>query len=146
MSTPSTQVRYPWRATLRTIFQFLTALAAAWALIVEALNLNPGIPWVAGSLALAAAITRVMALPVVEDLLQRFLPWLAASPREGKDSDFPGYETSGISDAKTLVSDILGMDHGGYDEPPSIDGLAAAEQVVETLRRDGWVPPSNSKE
>jgi hypothetical protein len=73
----STQTRYPWRATVRTVFAFLVGLAAAWALIIQAAGLGPGIPWVATSLTVAAGITRVMALPAVDDLIRRFLPWLA---------------------------------------------------------------------
>ena len=74
-----TQVRRPWRSTVRTVFQALIALAAMWALIVEALGL-PDWAWVTTSLAVAAGITRVMALPAVEVFLRRFVPWLAAAP------------------------------------------------------------------
>ena len=88
MSThPATQVRYPWRATARTVFQFIVALAAGWALIVEALGVDASAPWLATSLAIAAAITRVMALPVVDALLSRYLPFLAAtSPGDPDDA------------------------------------------------------------
>ena len=74
---PSTQTRYPWQATIRTAFAFLVGLAAAWALIIEAAGIDPGIEWAAGSLTVAAGITRVMALPAVDDLIRRFIPWLA---------------------------------------------------------------------
>jgi hypothetical protein len=73
----STQTAYPWRATVRTIFAFLIGLAAAWALIIQTLGLGPDIPWVATSLTIAAGVTRVMALPAVDDLIRRFVPWLA---------------------------------------------------------------------
>lgn len=73
----STQTAYPWRATVRTIFAFLIGLAAAWALIIQTLGLGPDIPWVATSLAIAAGVTRVMALPAVDDLIRRVVPWLA---------------------------------------------------------------------
>lgn len=78
----STQTAHPWRATLRTVVQLLVALAAAWPLIVSASGVEQTSAAVAGSLALAAAVTRIMALPVVDDLLRRFLPWLASTPRE----------------------------------------------------------------
>lgn len=74
-----TQVRRPWRSTVRTVFQALVALAAMWAFVVEALGL-PDWAWVGASLAVAAGITRVMALPAVEVFLRRFVPWLAAAP------------------------------------------------------------------
>jgi hypothetical protein len=76
-AVPSTQTKYPWRATIRTAFAFIVGLAAAWALIIQAAGLGPGIPWVATSLTVAAGITRVMALPAVDDLIRRFVPWLA---------------------------------------------------------------------
>lgn len=73
----STQTRYPWRTVVRTIFQFVVGLAASWGIIVAAAGIDPGIEWVAGSVAIAAGITRVMALPAVDDLIHRFLPFLA---------------------------------------------------------------------
>ena len=76
-----TQLRRPWRSTARTIFQATIALAAMWAVVVQALGL-PDWAWVGTSVAVAGAITRVMALPVVEAFLRRFLPWLAAAPKQ----------------------------------------------------------------
>lgn len=76
-AAPSTQSAHPWRATVRTVFAFLIGLAAAWALIIQAAGLDAGAEWVATSLTIAAAVTRVMALPAVDDLIRRFAPWLA---------------------------------------------------------------------
>lgn len=77
-ATPqATQTAHPWRATVRSIFAFLIGLAAAWALIIQAAGIDPGLEWAATSLTVAAAITRVMALPAVDDLIRRFVPWLA---------------------------------------------------------------------
>ncbi|MDQ5862786.1 MAG: hypothetical protein M3536_11050 [Actinomycetota bacterium] len=77
-ATPvSTQTAHPWRATVRTVFAFLVGLAASWALIIQAAGIDPGLEWVSGSVAIAAGITRVMALPAVDDLIRRFLPFLA---------------------------------------------------------------------
>ncbi len=73
----STQTAHPWRATVRTVFAFIVGLAAAWALIIQAAGIDPGLEWVTGSVAIAAGITRVMALPAVDDLIRRFLPFLA---------------------------------------------------------------------
>lgn len=86
MSTP-TQTQHPWRATLRTLFAAIVAVAAAWGLIVEAAGIDQTIPVVAASLTFAAGITRVMALPAVNDLIARFLPWLAAEPKPGDEQD-----------------------------------------------------------
>lgn len=77
----STQSEHPWTTVARTIFQAVIGFAAAWALIVEAAGVDQTIPWVATSLAITAGITRVMALPAVNEWLARFIPWLAP---EGK--------------------------------------------------------------
>ena len=74
---PSSQERAPWRATARTLFAALIGLASMWALVVEALGLDQGIPWVAASLAVTGAITRLMALPAVNNWLRQYIPWLA---------------------------------------------------------------------
>lgn len=74
---PSSQERAPWRATARTLFAALIGLASMWALVVEALGLDQGIPWVAASLAVTGAVTRLMALPAVNDWLRQYMPWLA---------------------------------------------------------------------
>lgn len=78
-----TQVRRPWRTTVRSVFQALVALAVMAPVLVQAAGLDPaGIPWLAGVLAVAAAVTRVMALPQVEVFLRRFIPFLSATPKE----------------------------------------------------------------
>ena len=79
---PPTQVRRPWRATVRTVFQALLGLAVVLPFAVEASGLDPkAFPWLAGALAVAAAVTRVMALPAVNEWIRRFVPWLAADGR-----------------------------------------------------------------
>lgn len=65
----TTQQAHPWRATVRTVLEAVIGLAAAWGLIVEALGLDAGVEWVAVSLAVTAAITRLAALPAVDQLL-----------------------------------------------------------------------------
>lgn len=73
----STQTAHPWRTTARTLFQFVVGLAAGWVLIVGAAGLDPSVEWVAASVAIAGAITKVMALPTVDALIRQFVPWLA---------------------------------------------------------------------
>ena len=78
-----TQVRRPWRATVRTVFAALVSLAALAPLIAEAVEEATGydlsgVPFVVVVLAVCAAVTRVMAVPAVEVFLKRFLPFLAA--------------------------------------------------------------------
>ena len=81
MTTP-TQTRRPWRATVRTIVQLVLAFATLAPLVAAGVYTNadqaPAI--VVQVLAVAGAITRVMALPEVEQFLRRFAPWLAADP------------------------------------------------------------------
>lgn len=77
----STQTRYPWRAVARTMFAFVVGLAATWAAIVQAAGVDETAPIVASSLTIAGGVTRVLALPQVDDLLRRFFPWLAAEPK-----------------------------------------------------------------
>lgn len=83
--TQPTQVRRPWRATVRTIVQLVVSLAAAAPLIYAAVT-NSSAEQATGAaavlLSVAAAITRVMALPVVEQVLRStpWLSWLAADP------------------------------------------------------------------
>ncbi|WP_280273366.1 hypothetical protein [Nocardia wallacei] len=77
-SVPS-QTVYPWRAVLRTVFQVALALVTLIPVVV----VTGGIPAtgaVAVVLAACAGITRLMALPAVNDLLARFAPWLLAEP------------------------------------------------------------------
>lgn len=77
-----TQVRRPWRATARTIFAALVALAALLPVLVQEAGLDPdAIPWLGTVLLAAGAVTRIMAHPLVERFLRTFLPWLAAAPK-----------------------------------------------------------------
>lgn len=81
MSAPTpTQVARPWRATVRTAFAVVVALAAMLPLLVDAAGVDETAGPVAGALAISAAVTRILALPAVETFLARFVPWLAADP------------------------------------------------------------------
>jgi hypothetical protein len=78
-----TQVRRPWRSTIRTVFQGLVALATLLPFVVSGVYSSeadyPAV--VVQVLAVSGAITRVMALPQVEVFLRRFAPFLAAAPK-----------------------------------------------------------------
>lgn len=83
MSLPApTQVRRPWRTTARSVFQFAIALATLLPFVATGIyDDTDAAPAVVGQvLAVAATVTRVMALPQVEAFLRRFAPWLAAQP------------------------------------------------------------------
>ena len=78
----TTQTRHPWRATVRTVVQATIAGAAAAPIVYQAATQES--PELAGGapatvLVVSGAITRIMALPVVEQFLRRFVPFLAAS-------------------------------------------------------------------
>lgn len=74
-----TQVAHPWRSTLRTVTVAALALLPILPSIVDAAGIGE-VPVVAAVLSVTAAITRVMAIPAVEDWLQKFIPALAAQP------------------------------------------------------------------
>ncbi len=81
-----TQVRRPWRATLRSAFQALIAFAGLAPLIAAAVEEATGfdltgVPFVVTALLVCAAVTRVMALAAVEAFLQTFVPFLSAAPK-----------------------------------------------------------------
>lgn len=66
----------PWRRTVRTIVAVLPLVP----FVVAELGVG-SVPWVAAGLTVIAGVTRVLAMPVVEDWLQDNIPWLAAHPR-----------------------------------------------------------------
>ncbi|GAA0430253.1 hypothetical protein [Streptomyces luteireticuli] len=61
------------KRTLRTVLQTAVALAVALPAIVEASGIPATLPWVAGALAVAGGLARVMALPGVQNLLPSWL-------------------------------------------------------------------------
>lgn len=80
----TSQTRYPWRATVRTALAFITGAAAAAPILYTAVtNENPEAATGAGLLALSvsAAVTRVMAVPFVNEWLTKL--GLGAEPKPG---------------------------------------------------------------
>ena len=57
----------------RTILQTALGIAVVLPAIVDASGIPESLPWVAGALAVAGALTRVMALPGVQRLLPGWL-------------------------------------------------------------------------
>ncbi|MBX6750939.1 MAG: hypothetical protein IRY85_14915 [Micromonosporaceae bacterium] len=76
-----TQTQHPWRATLRTVLAVVVALAPVLPQIVDELGLS-GYGWAAAVVAVAGAVTRVLAVPAVNDVLSRWLPLLSAAPKD----------------------------------------------------------------
>ncbi|UWM52062.1 hypothetical protein N0X72_25285 [Streptomyces carpaticus] len=70
------------RRTVRTAVQWVVSVAAALPAIVSAAGVPEALPGVALGLGVAAAITRVMALDVVDALLPG---WLRKAPAEDGD-------------------------------------------------------------
>lgn len=86
MPETPTQVRRPWRSTTRTVFQALIGLCVLAPLIISATGLTVAqLPWLGVVLAVAAAVTRIMAIPGVETWLSTYLPFLAAAPPSTED-------------------------------------------------------------
>ncbi|WP_282697392.1 hypothetical protein [Streptomyces sp. CC208A] len=69
------------KRTARTILQTALGIAVVLPAVVEAASIPAALPWVAGALAVAGAITRVMALPGVQALLP---PWLRTDGTEAR--------------------------------------------------------------
>ncbi|MER6391276.1 hypothetical protein ABT236_22765 [Streptomyces sp. NPDC001523] len=59
--------------TVRTVFQTLLGVAAGLPLIIDASGIPQTTAGVAVALAVAGAVTRIMALPVVHNLLPNWL-------------------------------------------------------------------------
>lgn len=90
--TPTpTQVAHPWKATVRTAIQTFLAVAAVLVLVAPEVQAfvdqfwpgSPVVAWIGAGAAFVAAlaglVTRIMAIPAVNDLLTRV--GLGASPR-----------------------------------------------------------------
>ncbi|MFF1507791.1 hypothetical protein [Streptomyces sp. NPDC058326] len=65
------------KRTARTVLQSAVGIAVVLPAIVDASGVPETLPWVAGALAVAGALTRVMALDVVQHLLPS---WLRSAP------------------------------------------------------------------
>ncbi|MFE4057391.1 hypothetical protein ACFXP3_14025 [Streptomyces sp. NPDC059096] len=59
------------KRAVRTVIQGVVMFAVALPAIVDASGVPDSLPWVAGALAVAGGLARVMALPAVERLLDR---------------------------------------------------------------------------
>lgn len=75
----ATQTTYPAKTTIRTVVQMAVGLAAMLPFLVADIGLDSKLPYVAGALAIAAFITRIMSIPAVNVLLERI--GLGAEPK-----------------------------------------------------------------
>ncbi|MBB4983666.1 hypothetical protein ABZ926_22760 [Streptomyces litmocidini] len=70
------------KRTARTVLQSAVGIAVVLPAIVDASGIPATLPWVAGALAVAGGLARVMAL----DLVQNLLPsWLRPTPGGADD-------------------------------------------------------------
>jgi len=77
--TQPTQTRHPWRATARTVLAGAVALLSLLPTIAAVGHLDAA-PGAAQILAVAAGVTRILAIPGVDTWLRQYVPWLAAQP------------------------------------------------------------------
>ncbi|WP_327378022.1 hypothetical protein OG393_31090 [Streptomyces sp. NBC_01216] len=70
------------KRTVRTVVQTAVGIAVVLPAIVDASGIPASLPWVAGALAVAGALTRVMAVPAVQRLLPGWLLTEGAQDRE----------------------------------------------------------------
>jgi hypothetical protein len=77
----TTQGRHPWRATTRTVVAATVGFLPLLPEIVHLLGAE-SLPWVAGIVAVAGSVTRVLAIPGVNTWLHTYglTSWLAANP------------------------------------------------------------------
>ncbi|MEU3044631.1 hypothetical protein ACFWC2_14710 [Streptomyces diastaticus] len=68
------------KRTLRTVLQTAVGVAVALPAIVAASGVPESLPWVAGALAVAGGLARVMALDSVQQLLPGWLRTDTAPP------------------------------------------------------------------
>lgn len=106
-AAPATQVRRPWRSTVRTVFQLVVGLAPMMPVIVAASGVDETLPAVGLALGISAGVTRIMNLPAVEDFLQRFVPWLAATPKPTPADDTGHVDTGGLLTLALALAIIL---------------------------------------
>lgn len=103
----ATQEQHPWRAMFRTALAVVLALAGSWLVIVEAAGLDQSWEWVATSIAVAAAITRLMAVPLINGWLG--LVGLGADKRAKSTTADPAltdeYHVAVDSDRQALYPD-----------------------------------------
>lgn len=77
-----TQTQHPWRATVRTVFAATVGLLSLLPVVFMTAGISQE-AYAVQVLAVTGAVTRVLALPGVNDWLEKFIPWLAAAPKTG---------------------------------------------------------------
>jgi hypothetical protein len=73
------------KRTIRTAIQGVVGFALALPAIVAASGIPESLPWVAGAVAVSAGLARIMALPAVEQLLDRLGLGLVDDVEDGSE-------------------------------------------------------------
>lgn len=127
-----TQVNHPWRAVVRTVFQFTLALAVAAPVIYAAITLqSPELASgaVASILTAAGAVVRVMNTPAVNQIINQYLPFLSANgPLELETSLGVDYYDPAdvIVDSEAYDAELIAT---ADDYPGDIDPADLAHQI-----------------
>lgn len=122
---------HPWRRTVRTGFQFVVAFAPVAPQMYEAATqqeAGAATGFAATGLAVMLGITRVMALPSVEELLQRFAPWLAADDVDAAVVEQLRATTVPADEVAVRVADEPGVVFVAGPAAPLPDGTPVAAQ------------------
>lgn len=107
-----TQVRRPWRATLRTVIQMSLALVTLLPFVLSDLYDDPeAMPAaVAQVLVFSGIFTRIMAMPQVEAFLQEFVPFLSAAPSAPvAGNDQPGAHRTEVRPEAGAIDPIVAL-------------------------------------
>lgn len=79
---PPSQVLAPHRDVMRHLTSSVVAMIPLLLMFADEAKLSTQWPWLAGALAMVAAMARVMNSPEGEKFIARYLPWLAAENYE----------------------------------------------------------------
>lgn len=82
------------KRTVRTVLQTAVGIAVVLPALVDASGIPATLPWVAAALAVAGALTRVMAYPVLQALLPS---WLRVDPAPAQELA-PVHELAPVAD------------------------------------------------
>lgn len=98
----SSQVKYPNRATVRTVIAAAIGILPLLPIVAKELGIE-SIPWVAAALAVTAGITRILANPLVAAWIEKYAPLLAPEPKAGKHSKRDDDTFTASSHAENLI-------------------------------------------
>lgn len=75
------QTRFPVRTMFRSAIQLIPGIALMVPAVITEAGIDSTTGWAAAAVGTSLTITRIMALPAVNDFLARWLPPLAAEPK-----------------------------------------------------------------